>query len=605
VTWSAPAAFTTRPQLEGTFGMCASTHWAATATAQAMLERGGTAFDAVVAGGFMLHLVEPHLNGPGGDLVGLFQPAGGEPTVLAGQGPAPAGATIAHLRAEGLDLVPGAGGLAAAVPGAVDAWLVLLRDHGTLELADVLAPTIEAARTGVPIGPLAAATIERVADLFRDHWPSSAALWMPDGAPPASGDLVRNPEYAGLLTRLLDAGAGTSTRAARIEAARSAWKSELTAAAAFLTTPHRHSTGTDHAAVITADDIAGFDAGYERPLTAMFRGHTIVKAGVWSQGPALLEALRILDGFDDDRLDPSTELGAHTVIEALKLALADRDAYFGDGADVSGLLDESYIATRRGLIGDTASHQWRPGVLPGREPYRPPRSDGSSRRAGAASASTGEPTVAKNGQTRGDTCHIDVVDRWGNVVSVTPSGGWLQSSPAVPGLGFCLGTRLQMTWLDESSPSGLRPGHRPRTTLSPTLVLRDGAPIIAMGTPGGDQQDQWQLPMLLRMLVGGYTAQQAIDAPTVHTTALVDSFWPRAWNPAGVVAENRLGADVLAGLAARGHDVTAAGDWALGRLSAVGIDRERSADDATHARGTSVLWAAANPRGMQGYASGR
>jgi len=589
MTYTPPPATLTRPQLTGSFGMAASTHHTATAVAQSVLERGGNAFDAVVAGGFVLHLVEPHLNGPGGDLVGLFQPTdAAAPVVLMGQGPAPRGATIAHFRAEGLDLVPGAGGLAAAVPGAVDAWLLLLRDHGTWELADVLRYAVDAARGGVPLLPQAAAVIARVTDLFRDHWRSSAELWLDaDGEPPAAGALHRNPRYADLLERL-GAAEGTD-RAARIDAAREVWKRTVgEAASAFLSVPHRHSTGGDHAAVITADDVTSFSAGYEEPLSVPFRGRTVVKAGTWTQGPALLQALAMLEPLPDEQLDPATAVGAHTQIETLKLALADRDGHFGDGADAAPLLAADYVAARRALIGPEASRTWRAGAPGGREPYRPPL-----RTAGADAAGTGEPTVARSGETRGDTCHIDVVDRWGNIASVTPSGGWLQSSPTIPELGFCLGTRLQMCWLDESAPSALRPGFRPRTTLSPTMIL-DGDTRIALGTPGGDQQDQWQLPMILRMLVGGYTAQEAIDAPTLHTTAMVDSFWPRGWTPAGVVAEDRLGEAALAGLVARGHDVVRAGDWSLGRLSAVGVDRA-----------TGTLWAAANPRGAAGYAAGR
>ncbi|MBD7956765.1 gamma-glutamyltransferase [Microbacterium sp. Sa4CUA7] len=577
--------------------MTASTHATATAVAQAVLERGGNAFDAVVAGGFVLHIVEPHLNGPGGDLVGIFQAAGDDaPTVLMGQGPAPAGARVAHFRSEGLDLVPGAGGLAAAVPGAVDAWLLLLRDHGTWEIGDVLAYAIGYARDGHPLLASVSATIDRVAELFRDSWPTSAALWMPDGEAPAAGSLLRNPAYAAVLEALVAAGAHLPDRRARIDAARREWKHGLVAqaASAFLARPHRHSSGTEHAGVIAPADFAAFDAGYETAVSAEFRGHTVAKAGPWSQGPALLEALRILDGFDDDALDPATARGAHTIVETLKLVLADRDAYFGDDAApgiAADVLSDAYIATRRREIGERASREWRPGDLSGRRPFRPLLRQPA---AEAPPAGIGEPTVAKSGLTRGDTCHIDVVDRWGNIVAVTPSGGWLQSSPAIPELGFCLGTRLQMMWLDESAPSGLRAGARPRTTLTPTLVLRDRMPVMALGTPGGDQQDQWQLPLLLRMLVGGYSAQQAIDAPTLHTTALVDSFWPRTWTPAGVVVEDRLGDTVIDDLVARGHDVTRAGAWTLGRLSAVGIDRERG-----------TVWAAANPRGMQGYAAGR
>jgi len=592
VSFTAPPSFTTRPTLTGTFGMSASTHWLATASAQAVLERGGNAFDAAVAGGFVLHVVEPHLNGPGGDLVGIFATADepGTPVVLMGQGPAPAAASIAHYRAEGLDLVPGAGGLAAAVPGAVDAWLMLLHDHGTWELADVLAFAIGYARDGHPLLAQASSTIARVATLFTEHWPTSAALWMPDGIVPEAGTMLRNPAYAAVLESLVEAGHairddGPVGREERIEAARREWKTGQVAraAASFLAAPHRHSDGADHAAVITAEDFAGSDAGYEAAVSIEFRGHTIAKAGAWTQGPALLQALRILDGMPE--IDPATEAGAHAVLESLKLALADRDAYYGDVADVplDLLLSEEYAATRRAQIGEAAARDWRPGAVPGHEPFRPPLRTAVTE----ASGGLGEPT-------RGDTCHIDVVDRWGNMIAVTPSGGWLQSSPTIPELGFCLGTRLQMMWLDAASPAALRAGARPRTTLTPTLVLRAGRAEMALGTPGGDQQEQWQLPVLLRMIVGGYTAQQAIDAPSLHTTALVDSFWPRGWTPTGVVVEDRLGDEVIAGLEARGHDVTRSGEWSLGRVSAVGRDSANGG-----------VWAAANPRGMQGYAAGR
>jgi gamma-glutamyltranspeptidase/glutathione hydrolase len=615
-----PPAATTRPDLAGTFGMAASTHWLATSSAQAVLERGGTAFDAAVAAAFVLHVVEPHLNGPGGDMTGVFATAHepGRPRVLVGQGPAPAGATIAHYRdAEGLDLVPGSGALAAAVPGAVDAWLLLLRDHGTWSLRDVLGFAIGYARDGHPVLAAVSATIGRVADLFATHWPTSAARWMPDGRPPRPGELVTNPEYAAVLEALVAAADGAaaagSSREQAIDAARAAWRDLVGPAAEELAaTPHRHSDGRDHAGVLTAADVAAFAASYEDATTVDFRGFTVAKTAAWGQGPALLQALRLLDGFEDDRLDPSTETGAHTVLETLKLVLADRDVWYGDDdVPLEHLLSEAYAAERRSLVGERASHELRPGTVPGRTtPPLPPllteyaidAPPGSLPGApsGGAAAGVGEPTVQVDptpdaaGSTRGDTCHLDVVDRWGNMISATPSGGWLQSSPTVPGLGFCLGTRLQMAWLDEASASRLEPGRRPRTTLTPTLVLRDGAPVIACGSPGGDQQDQWQLPFLLRVLVGGYSPQQAIDAPTLHTTSSPGSFWPRTWTPGGAVVEDRIGAEVVAGLQARGHVVTRAGDWALGRLSAV-----------TRDPATGVVGAAANPRGAQGYAAGR
>jgi gamma-glutamyltranspeptidase/glutathione hydrolase len=602
--------------------MSASTHWIATAAAQSVLERGGNAFDAATAGAFVLHVVEPHLNGPGGDMTGVFVTAAepGKPVVLMGQGPAPAGATPEHYRSEGLELVPGSGALAAAVPAAVDAWLLLLRDHGTWELPAVLEFAIGYARDGHPVLGRVGATIAAVSELFREHWPTSAEQWMPGGKIPAAGELVRNPAYARTLTRLVDAGASASAREARIDAARLEWREGFVAKAMVhsVQTAHRHSSGTDHRGVLAASDLAAFEAGYESAATIEFRGHTVAKTGPWGQGPALLQALAILDGFADEYLDPSTELGAHTIIEAQKLALADREAYYGDtDVPLEYLLSAEYAASRRALITERASHEFRPGRVPGCEPFHPPlRTEyvppalanddggsglcwsgsgvGGSRGLGTAGAGVGEPTVLPTGETRGDTCHLDVVDRWGNMISATPSGGWLQSSPAIPELGFCLGTRLQMTWLEAGTPSTLTPGKRPRTTLTPTLVLRNGEGVTALGSPGGDQQDQWQLPYLLRTIVGGYSPQQAIDAPTLHTTSMPGSFWPRSWEPGGAVVEDRLGVEVIAGLEGRGHRITRAGDWTLGRLSAVVRDPL-----------TGVLQAAANPRGAQGYAAGR
>lgn len=601
VTYTAPDPFTTRPTLQGSFGMTASTHWLATASAQAVLERGGNAFDAAVAGAFVLHVVEPHLNGPAGDMTGVFATAENpsEPVVLMGQGPAPAAASREHFLAEGLELVPGAGALAAAVPGAVDAWLLLLAEHGSWELADVLAFATGYARNGHPIVGRVGTTIEAVAELFTAHWPTSAAQWMPEGRAPREGEIIRNEAYAAVLDRLVAAGAAEDTREGRIEAARREWREGFVARAAvdFLSAPHRHSSGTDHAGVMTLEDFAGFQAGFEPAATFDFRGFTIAKTGAWGQGPALLQTLAILAGFEDERLDPSTELGAHTILEAQKLAVADREAYYGDAeVPLEYLLSEEYAAQRRALITDTASHEFRPGNVPGHIPFIPPlRTEYlPPALAGSGFAGVGEPTVTPTGETRGDTCHIDVVDQWGNMVSATPSGGWLQSSPAIPELGFCLGSRLQMTWLEDGAPSTLTPGKRPRTTLTPTLVLRDGKPVVALGSPGGDQQDQWQLLYLLRTIVGGYSPQQAVDAPALHTISIPGSFWPRTWTPGGAVVEDRLGEDVIAGLEARGHVITRAGDWALGRLSAVVSEPE-----------TGLLKAAANPRGAQGYAAGR
>ncbi len=608
--FSRPPSFTTRPTLEGTVGMAASTHWAASATAMGVLERGGNAVDAAVAAGFVLQVVEPHLNGPGGDLTAVFVTADDPtPRVLDGQGPAPAGASAARYRSEGLDRVPGAGALAAAVPGATDAWLHLLREHGTWEVGDVVGPAIGYARDGFPAVARVGSTIGAVADLFREHWPSSAALWLPDGRVPGPGDVLRNPAWAATLARLADAAQGP-TREARVDAVRTAWAEGFVAEAieVFCRTPHRHASGDDHAGVLTVADSAGWRA-------------SVVDAAV--------AAVPRPPRREDPRLGPGAGTAADARAPRTVRRRRARPVDRGRGPPRPG--DDQARPGGPGSVVRRRPDAVAPGFLdPARPrlPRRAPRPDhrrGLPRRPAGTRSAAASRALAElalpaprpgcpqlggrradrdargraghqlHGEMRGDTCHLDVVDRWGTVVSATPSGGWLQSSPTIPELGFALGTRLQMTWLEEGLASTLTPGRRPRTTLTPTLVLDgEGRPLTALGSPGGDQQDQWQLLYLLRTLVGGWSPQAAIDAPAFHTTSSPGSFWPRDREPGGAVVEDRLGEDVIAGLARRGHRVSRAGDWALGRLSAVGID---------HARG--VLWGAANPRGMQGYAVGR
>jgi gamma-glutamyltranspeptidase/glutathione hydrolase len=589
---------TTRPTLRGTFGMTSSTHWLASQAAMAELEAGGNAFDAAVAGAFVLHLVEPHLNGPGGEVPAVFATAADPtPVVLCGQGVAPAGATIEHFRGLGLDLVPGSGPLAAAVPGAVDAWLMLGRDHGTRSLRDVLSYAAGYARDGHPLLPRVAASVAAMEPMFTEHWPTSAAHWIPRGRLPGAWERVANPAYADVLDRLVGEGeAAGPGREAQYDAARRAWGEGFVAEAidAFQRRPFQDSSGEAHAGVLTGQDLATWSASFEPPAVHSFRGFEVAKTGLWGQGPVLLQSLAMLDRLPDEALDPATVDGVHVVTEVLKLAFADREAWYGDdgGVSVAELLDPAYVEQRLALVGQDASADLRPGSPGGRTPRLPEHvlhvSDAPE------AAGLGEPTVSWNGETKGDTCHIDVVDRWGNVISATPSGGWLHSSPTVPELGFCLGSRMQMFWLDEGLPSSLAPGKRPRTTLSPTLVLRDGVPLLACGTPGGDQQEQWQLPFLLRRLVGGQDLQEAIDAPSFHTMSVPSSFYPREMSPGELVVEDRLGAQVIDGLAARGHKITLGGPWSLGRLCAVERDP-----------GTGVLTAGANPRGEQGYACGR
>ena len=296
-------------------------------------------------------------------------------------------------------------------------------------------------------------------------------------------------------------------------------------------------------------------------------------------------------GFPLDDLDPTSADFIHWQVEAAKLAFADRDTFYGDpdfvGVPVDVLLSDEYNTARRQLIGDHASLEQRPGTIPGFG-----KAFVSAAVDGASAAGAGEPTVGRLGETRGDTVHFDIIDRDGNMVAATPSGGWLQSSPTIPKLGFCLGTRAQMFVLDEHHPACLAPGKRPRSTLSPTMALRDGKPYLAWGTPGGDQQDQWITQFFLRHVHAGMNLQEAIDAPAWHTEHFPSSFWPRAARPGVLVVEGRVPDATVAELRRRGHRVEIGSDWSEGRLVAAAKDHDR-------------LKAAANPRGMQGYAAGR
>jgi gamma-glutamyltranspeptidase/glutathione hydrolase len=594
-----PNSFTTRPEIEGTFGVVASTHWIATAVGMATLEKGGNAFDAAVATAFTLQVVEPHLNGPGGDVpVIVYDVRRGKPEVICGQGPAPAGATIAHYRREGLDLVPGTGLLAACVPGTFETWMLLLRDYGTLSLREVLSPAIGYAQHGHPLVERASATIATVADLFRRHWPTSAAVYLPNGAVPPTGTQFANTVLAATYVRILEeAESPSADRAAQIERARKCWSQGFVAEAIdrfCRTQAIMDTSGKPHRGVLTGDDMARWTPSVEAPLTYDYGRYAVCKTGPWGQGPVMLQQLALLKGFHLDGLDPAGADFIHLQVECAKLAYADREAFYGDPDFVTvptaTLLSDAHNAKRRALVDNKASLELRPGSIEGFGAVVKLFRDGAPRAVDAAGA--GEPTVGRLGGTRGDTVHFDIVDEAGNMVSATPSGGWLQSSPVIPELGFCLGTRAQMFWLDEAHPAALAPGKRPRTTLSPTVVLRDGEPYRACGTPGGDQQDQWITQFFLRHVHAGHNLQEAIDAPAWHSEHFPSSFWPRTARPGVLVVEGRVPRESIAELERRGHIVEVGADWSEGRLTAAARDGRRRR-------------AAANPRGMQGYAAGR
>src|SRR6185437_15150355 len=354
-----PNPFTTRPEIEGTFGVVTSTHWIATAVGMATLEKGGNAFDAACATAFTLQVVEPHLNGPGGDVpVIMYDVRKGKVEVICGQGPAPAGATIAHYKGLGLDLVPGTGLLAACVPGMFETWMLLLRDYGTMKLADVLTPAISYARNGHPLVERATATIQMVETLFREHWPTSANVYLPGGKVPKPGTMFTNRTLADTYERILrEAESAGSNRDAQIERARKSWSQGFIAEAIdkFCRTQDVMDTsGERHRGVLTGEDMARWQPRVEAPATLEYQNYTVCKCGVWSQGPAMLQQLALMKQFNLGRIDPTSADFIHTLVECSKLAYADRDKFYGDPdfvkVPLETLLSDAYNAERKKLV---------------------------------------------------------------------------------------------------------------------------------------------------------------------------------------------------------------------------------------------------------------
>lgn len=583
-----PSSFTTRPELAGTFGAVASSHWLASQAGMTILDAGGNAFDAAACAGLVLEVVEPHQSGLGGEApMVLYSSRDDQVFVVDGQGPAPRAATSEAFRDLGLDLVPGTGLLAACVPGAFGAWITLLQRFGTMSLQEVISPAIGYARNGFPALPSLSAALADAVPYFKQAWPTSLEVW-PSVPPP--GGRISNPILAGTLERLA-AGAGPAApnRESQLEAARLAfyegWVAE--AITSFVATPQADGAG-EHAGFLAGGDLASWTASLEAPAHFGYRDFEVFKPGPWSQGPVFLQQLALLQGFDLKSLEHSSAELVHVMAECAKLAYADREAFYGDqryvDVPIDELLSSPYNDKRRLLVDEKASLEARPGSPAGALPRLP--------------AHLGQPGLAHAGTKvealgERDTCHVDVADRFGNFVSATPSGGWLQSSPAVPGLGFCLGTRAQMFWLEDGLASSLHGGARPRTTLSPSLAFRDGKPYMAFGTPGGDCQDQWPLRAFIYHADFGLPLQAAVDTPAWHIEHLPSSFYPRHARPGDLFVEDSLPPGTLDELASRGHRLVRSPEWTHGRVTAVA----RTPD--------GLFRAAADPRHAQAYAAVR
>ncbi len=566
-----------RPEIVGTFGVVASTHWQACAAGMAMLEKGGNAFDAAVATGCVLHIVEPDQNGPGGDVpIILWDERKQEVEVVCGQGVAPASISAQAMRDLGFDIMPGIGHLPAVVPGSFGAWMHLLLHHGSLTVRDVLEPAISIAREGFHLTLTVARVIDQTRRFMETHWPTSAQAYLANGNL-EPGDLYTLPDQAATYERIIaEAEAAGDDREAQVEAARRAWYEGFVAEAidSFMREPVMDSSGVAHTGFLTGDDLANWKVKSETPLSLDFGDYTVFKAQPWAQSPVFLQQLALLKGFDLNEAGPCSAELVHTVQECAKLAYADREAFYGDpdfvDVPMDVLLSDTYNDTRRARIDDRASHSLVPGEIEGYRNTVFLRDQGSTNVAhpemtvGAERDDESEGIrrmIDSQAASHGDTCHFDIIDRWGNMISATPSGGWMTGSPAVPGLGFPVSVRGQMFWLDEQHPNCIAPGKRPRTTLTPTLAMHLGCPHMVFGTPGGDMQDQWSLQAFLRYAVFGMSLQESLDAPGFFTSHMPNSFYPREWNPGHLAIEEPFGPRVLQDLQDRGHRLEIYPTW--------------------------------------------
>jgi gamma-glutamyltranspeptidase/glutathione hydrolase len=575
--------FTTRPVYMGTHGLLASGHYLAARAGQRMFDKGGNAIDAAVASGLALNLLEPQSNGLGGEVpILIYVASEGKPVSVSGQGFCGKAATVEWFRQAQIDLIPGDGFLPATVPAAFGSWAFALMRYGTLALKDVLEPVIAYAESGFPVYPSLHTSLAGLAKRFREEWPTSATAYLPNDRVPAVGEVLRNPDWAATVKKVVEVETREAKRgrADAIQAAIDYWYKGEPAekmVAYLAKTEVLDASGKKHKGLLSKDDFAAWKPKVEEPVWVDYHGLTVYKCGPWTQGPVFLQQLRLLEGFDLPKMGHNSAAYIHTVTEAAKLAFADRERFYGDpdfvDVPLKMLLSKEYAEERRKLIDpQKASLDMRPGHGPASKP---------------------EDVRDRPKTFRGDTTHTCAIDIHGNMMAATCSGGWLPSSPVVPGLGFPMGTRGQMFRLDPHQPSVVGPRRRPRTTLTPSLVMKAGKPWMVFGTPGGDQQDQWTLEFFLNHVDFGMDLQQAIDAPTFHSIHFPSSFYPREAKAGGLEVEGRIPEAARKELEARGHKIHAVGDWVNGKVMAVRLDREHG-----------VLSGAVSPRGQIGYVTG-
>ena len=595
--------FTTRPIIMARRGVVASGHYLVSTAGLRMLMNGGNAIDAAAAMGICETLIEPQSCGIGGEVPTLIYVAKERKTyAVSGMGWSPKALTIEWCRANGIDLIPGDGYLPACVPAPVGTWATALARFGTMSFAEILQPTIEFAENGFPVYESMSRRIRAEEQKFNERYPTTAQVYLDAGRARNVGEIHRNPDFADMLrimVRAEDEAKGRG-RVAGIEAARDAfYKGEIAERIIRYATdaPVMDASGEEHTALLSYEDMAEWEATVEEPVAIEYNGLDVFKCPSWTQGPTFLQHLSILDALDAAALGHNSADYLHAWIESAKLAFADREAYYGDplhdDVPFETLLSREYGAARAGEIGETASLELRPGDAGYGIPEYTSVSVAEDNRRALGVAAREVQDLGIGHAHIGDTTHLDAMDAEGNMVAATPSGGWIGSSPVIPGLGFPLGTRGQMFYLNAERPNALAPRKRPRATLTPTMVTRDGAPFMAFGTPGGDSQEQWTLQFFLNHVNFGMNLQEALDAPTVHTTHFPSSFYPRAAFPAHVVAESRIPSATLEDLRHRGHEIEAVDGWANGKVMGIRYHAENG-----------LIAGAASAKNNIGYAMG-
>ncbi len=570
---------TTRPVVSGTHGVVSTGHPLVSMAGMRMLLAGGNAFDAAVASGFAAAVVEPTASYTlcGECVAMIYDARRGEMRAVSGQGTAPALATIGFFRGRGLDRIPTGPGpdahLSFTVPGAVDAYLTVLETLGTKSLSDVLAPALHYAEHGFPMYEYMhrLLAIPETRSQFDLYPPGGTDVFYPGGRVPRVGELFVQPALGGTLRRLAEADTrARGHRGAGIAAARERfYRGDI---AAMIGAFSERAGG-----LLRADDLAGYRAGFEAPLRTTFAGREILGQSAWTQAPVLMQALGMLESMDLRAMGHNSARYIHAIAEALKLAFADRERFYGDARDkavpMAELLAPAYLRERAALIRMDRATPEQP--APG-----DPRRGGDVRRA--ASVHAGEASAAV--PAADGTTHIAAVDREGNMMCLTPSGGVFRKSAFAAELGCTLSTRSEMFVLEEGHPNALTPGRRPRTTLVSYLISEDGVPTMTIGCPGGDDQAQANLQLVLNVLLFGMNPQRAAEAPRFSTQTLVNSFYPRAYKPGQLNVEPGIAESTRSELRALGHGVTEIGACGIGA-----VVTHRDPD-------TGVLSAGADPR---------